>query len=323
MKPTIFGKTFSWQRHSMTKLLAVMSVVVLMFVVGPKNCASQTSHVSDPSLFVANWLGLGDNDAEGCAPSQTRIRTWARGFGSWININGQNGFGDLDTRSFGASAGLDRQFRRDFLVGFSLGGSQTSLKQKDYFNDSDVSSCFLSLCARKTWKRSYFDVEGGIGWNDAAAWNIDGTKNHSAFQWNLSCETGVSMQQGLGKVEPFFAMKHVSADFKTENESKTNAVAGIRCCWRSVGPYAVMTPRIYGGVVQEFGGRSLISSAYFSDSPSVFLVSNYRTPQTRLFFGAGFTASMGTSLDIYLRYTAEAGSDYTSHLIWFGTNWNF
>jgi hypothetical protein len=76
-------------------------------------------------------------------------------------------------------------------------------------------------------------------------------------------------------------------------------------------------------VIQELGKQSLFSVTSFGNTSTVFPVGNVEVPATRLFLGGGFTTSMGTSLDVSLRYTAEMSSRYTSHTALLGFNCNF
>jgi uncharacterized protein with beta-barrel porin domain len=100
-------------------------------------------------------------------------------------------------------------------------------------------------------------------------------------------------------------------------------IVGVRYSWRTATDLTTTVPRLYGGVIQELGKTSLFHVSPFADTPTVFPVSDAKVSASRAFLGGGFTTSMGTSLDIFLRYTAEMSSRDTSHTALLGFNCNF
>jgi uncharacterized protein with beta-barrel porin domain len=118
-------------------------------------------------------------------------------------------------------------------------------------------------------------------------------------------------------------LRYVALELDPKTDSKTTLIAGVRYSWKTTGAYSVTSPRLYGGIFQELGDRTLLNVASFTDSPIVFSIPGYEINETRFFFGGGFTSSMGSSLDVYFRYTAEVASKYTSHTLLFGMNWNY
>ncbi|MDR0869313.1 MAG: autotransporter outer membrane beta-barrel domain-containing protein [Planctomycetaceae bacterium] len=254
-----------------------------------------------------------------------RFRIWVRPFGNWSRIgSSNNGAADLTYYSYGAAAGIDRQVGQHFLHGFSFGGSESKADTVPFgrqFVKPDFSNVFGSVYCRFTHWNCYADLETGLGSNEQSLGN--NTANHTAMQWNVNGEIGVWKKHGLGKIEPYLGLRYVSLDTEPSAESKTTLLAGLRYSWKKASDYSVMSPRCYAGVIQELGGRNLMNAGVYVDSPAVFAVPGYKAAQTRLFFGGGLTASMGNSLDVYFRYTAEAASDQMSHSILTGMNWNF
>lgn len=245
-----------------------------------------------------------------------RLRFWTHGFGNWSQISGSRYASDLNVQSSGLSIGVEQQFGRSVLVGASLGGNWSKLKPKRS-DKEDLDATYGSMYFRTTLQRLYFDVEAGWGSNDVS-W-----LSKSATQWNVNAEAGTWWEHGLGKVEPYLSLRHVAMDDDRSDESKTTLLLGLRYSWMTKGAFAMTSPRFYAGVIQELGDRNLINTALFSDAPTVFSLSGYKADETRLFCGGGFTSSMGSSLDLYLRYTAEVASDDSSHTLMLGMNWNF
>lgn len=247
---------------------------------------------------------------------RTRLRTWIRVFGNWTEVGGSGSSPNLNTKTAGLSFGLDQQFGRNFLVGASFGGSDSTLERKNR-SDGNLTAAFGSAYFRTTLRRLFLDVEGGIGYNDP-----DFVPEND-FQWNLNAEVGTWWEKGLTKIEPYFGLRHVALDGQDGTETKTTLLTGLRYSWKTTGTFAVTSPRFYVGLLQELGDRHLVNTASFVDSPTVYALPGYELPHTRLFCGGGFTSSMGKSLDLYLRYTAEIASSYAAHTLLLGMNWNF
>ena len=253
-----------------------------------------------------------------------RVRTWLRGFGNWTNLSGSGSNGGADAKAYGVSIGMDRQWGRNFLVGAGLGGSWCSAEEKNLKATTDVSSFHGCVYSRIRLQRFYFDVEGGLGSNDNK-WS--GTTK-SALQGNLNGEVGTWWEIGLARVEPYCGVRQVwYDDGSSRTGNKTTSVLGLRYSWKTAGKFAVTTPRIYGGWLHEWGDRDLFNVATFVDSPTVYRLAGGTSgtflTEDRLFVGGGFAMAMGSSLDVYLRYTAEMASNYAAHTLLLGMNWNF
>lgn len=258
----------------------------------------------------------------GCSWKRTRTRTWVRGYGTWSDLGSSNYFGSLEVKSFGIAVGLDQQIGRNLLWGMALGGNRSRFKQKYSESKENLSAFFGTAFARTTFQRIFLDIEGGFGRNESLSWNDLSISNDWKNQWHFKGEMGTWWSQGLGKVEPYVGIRYVHLDMDSSSDLST-LQAGVRYSWKSIGAFSVLVPRIYAGVLRELGDQDLFTAAPFTDSPTVYWIPNYDIPKTRMFFGGGFTSSMGTSLDLYLRYTAEVTSGYASHVLWFGTNWCF
>ena len=250
-----------------------------------------------------------------------RYRTWVRGFGNWSSVGAPDSSTDWEYHSYGFSLGIDQQIGRNLLLGVALRGNKISVQGKKIQGrirqESDISATHVSIYVRTSLDRIYFDLEGGLGYNDQSY------PAQTGMQWNLNAETGTWWGHGLAKVEPFLGLRHVSLDTDPGTETKTTLIGGLRYSWKTTGTFAVITPRFYGGVIQELGDRNLMNAAMFVDAPTVFTIPGGEIAQTRFFFGGGFTSAMGRSLDLYIRYTAEIASKHASHTAMFGMNWNF
>jgi len=260
-----------------------------------------------PSMFAAETVHC---------DTAKQYRVWLRTFGNWTQ--GDAAISDnLKRASYGATLGLDRQLGKTWLAGLALGTNDTSVKFDHSPYKDDISGFHATLFVRKTFDRVFVDVEGNFGSNDHSS-----PFQKNASQWGLSGEAATWWSHGLGRVEPYVRLLHVCWDGNT-NETKETLIAGVRYSWRTATDLTTTVPRLYGGVVQELGDKSLFSVSSFGNTPTVFPVRGLEVQDTRLFIGGGFTTSLGTSLDILFRYTAEMSSRETAHTALWGVNCNF
>ena len=245
-----------------------------------------------------------------------QYRVWLRTFGNWTQ--GDAAAADqLKLASYGLTLGVDRQIGNTWLAGLALGTNDTSVKFTHSPSNDNISAFHANLFARKTFDRLFLDVESNFGYNGHSS-----PFQKDATQWGLSGEAGTWWSHGLGRVEPYVRLSHVYWN-SNNSDTKETLIAGVRYSWRTATDLTTTVPRFYGGVVQELGNRSLFSVSSFGNTPTVFPVRDLEVSGTRLFLGGGFTTSMGRSLDILFRYTAEMSSRDTSHTALLGINCNF
>lgn len=252
------------------------------------------------------------------APRQTR--TWVRGYGSWVTVDQFGGADnmDLEVMAYGLSLGIDRQIGRDWLVGAAFGADGARMKSKDdLWDKSKLSATFGSLYSRLSVRRFYFDIEGGLGYNDQ-----DYPKNKD-LQWHFHGEVGTWWEEGLMQFRPYLGLRYVGLEYGSKNLDKTTLFAGLQCRWTSTGLFAVHHPRFFAGLMHEAGGRHLLSTGTFSDSPTVIALPDQRIAGTRFFAGGGCTSDFGRSLSLSLRYSAEIASNHASHTLLLGMFWNY
>ncbi len=256
---------------------------------------------------------------------QRHYRLWFRGLGNWGSVGSSGQNSDLKYNSYGFSLGVDQQIGQNLLFGAGLGGTWMSAQGKTQRRtslDTDMSTLHGIIYARTTWNRIYVDLEGGFGENEQSR-TVRQNSPFTGIQWHVNAETGTWMGKGLAKMEPYFGLRHTSLETESDTETKTTLSGGLRYSWKTAGTYGSISPRLYGGVLQEVGGTNLMNAGVLTDTPAVFTFPGYKIPDTRFFFGGGFTSTMGRSLDLYFRYSAEVASDFSIHAILVGMNWNF
>jgi outer membrane autotransporter protein len=252
------------------------------------------------------------------------LRTWISNFGNWSELDngGNNSDSVLTFYSWGFAAGIDRLIERKFLVGITFGWDRTVINSPQSRN-INFSAGHGHVYFRTIFQRLYVDVEGGIGLGNNALLVRNAAAQDSALQWNFQVESGMWSYEGLMKIEPFVSLQHAALKYNSQYRTRSATIAGVRCSWQSAGLFAVSTPRFYGGIIREFGNSNIAATSLFADSPTIFVAQNQKITKTRFFGGCGTTASMGSTLEIYFRYTAEAAANYASHTVIVGMNWIF
>lgn len=247
---------------------------------------------------------------------QKHYRVWLRTIGNWTQENTTHS-DELQFFSYGLMLGVDRQFNQNWLFGLSFGENRTAVKFARSPDKDDIDAFHADLFVRRTFDQFFLDVGGNFGYNSHSSfWQ------QNATQWGVNGEAGTWWNHGLGKVEPYIRLSHIYWD-GSGNDTQDTLVAGVRYSWRTATDLTTTVPRLYGGIIQELGNRSLFQVSPFADTPTVFPINDARVSESRAFLGGGFTTSMGTSLDISFRYTAEMSSRHTSHTALLGMNCNF
>ncbi|MDR1478941.1 MAG: autotransporter outer membrane beta-barrel domain-containing protein [Planctomycetaceae bacterium] len=289
-----------------------------LFIVGVVYGEEFSPQFSDNSNSQFNRI-LKTNNSD-----SNNLRTWVSGFGNWTGMGNETNSDDLSTfYSSGFAVGMDKLMGQNFLFGVTFGWDRTTVKPLRSRSE-DLSAGHGHIYLRTTLRRFYVDIESGVGLSDCAQLSSSGLSKGSAFQWNCQIEAGTWWDEGLMKVEPFVLLQNAMLlRSGLPDRDKSAAIAGVRCSWKSTGLFSVSTPRIYGGLIRELGNSDVVATSLFADSPTIFTIPNQKITKTRFFGGCGATASMGSTLDIYFRYTTEAASRYTSHTVLVGMNWIF
>ena|GEM_PF-4378155 len=271
------------------------------------------------SHHTGNW-----QDSLVFAYKQSRYRTWFRAFGNWMETDDTNTFGNPKMQTLGFALGLEQQWGREFLSGISAGTNQFDVKvlQNNRQYNESIGGYFGSLYFRKIFHRCYFDVETGLGSSENSAL-VHHSRNSNPLFWFVNGEFGFHREHGLARLEPYLGVRYIQLDNKNDDGGKTSFLTGVRYSWKTKRLYAVVSPRLFAGLLYEAGNRELVHNAFFGEVPVVSYLPGIKMPDTRAFFGAGWTSSYGSALDLYFRYIAELASNYNAHTILLGMCWNF
>ena len=267
-----------------------------------------------PFVFLITILLSNISSTMFAEETSQSYRVWLRTFGNWTQGDTMTESA-IELSSYGFTLGLDKQINPNWMWGFSFGETNASAKISYSPYQDNITGLYVNTFARRTFDPFFLDVEGNFGYNEHSL-------QKNATQWGVSGDVGTWWTHGLGRVEPYVRLSHVCWN-GDGNDSKETLMAGLRYSWQTATPLTTTVPRVYGGILQELGNRSLFQAATFGNAPTVFPVGNAEVPGTRFFLGGGFTTSMGRSLDISLRYTAEMSSQDTSHTAIVGVNYNF
>lgn len=96
--------------------------------------------------------------APGPPATQTgRWRIWTLGFGGYRSLDGDASVGSSSqtTRNYGGSLGFDYQIAPDLLLGFSAGGSDTSISVPNLATRGSITAGHLGVYGLKTWGSLY------------------------------------------------------------------------------------------------------------------------------------------------------------------------
>lgn len=259
-------------------------------------------------------------------------------YGEWSSLDG-SGSGTASGFSsavFGGSIGADRQFGKNIIAGFKLGGTDIALAPDDSRYDGTVSS-FHGLAdielAGNLW---FWNLGVGVGQNrnrfEFPVGEGTGSVKRTATQWNYQTELGLRFRRGYTKIEPFFGMRYINLDGApgdlAPNDSilsddivgSVRSMAGSRFHWEYATYIATLKPSLWGAWVHEYNDRNVFTTIDTLDFPVAWRIGDHRLPADRVILGAGMAAALRDMADIWLRYDSTLSANYSAYTISAGVN---
>jgi outer membrane autotransporter protein len=271
-------------------------------------------------------------------------RTWFRSYGNWTNQQPKHSLPGFHADTFGIAGGIDKILGRHFLIGWELGGSWTDVEAKYGGTTKSVDAIETNLYSSLFFKHFYFDVAFGYDHNDytilrnPGAYTARGT--YPGEQWTATTELGLNWGFGRSELEPYFRYQHIGLNEKGFSETilsgsgtaqtfgdratdRSTSMLGLRYTWNFRCPIGQLTPQMNLGWVHEYQDTDLYSVSHMMRSPASYTFLHHHMPRNRAYIGAGLTASFRYHLDIYCDYASEFATDYGSHTLLGGVNWNY
>lgn len=258
-------------------------------------------------------------------------------YGEWANLDG-TGWGTgggFSTNVFGGTAGADRLFGKNVVMGLQAGGATIDLDGAGGRIDGDISS--YSGLARMglfgdLW---YWDFSLGIGQNrnrqDIVDSGVSESLRFTQTQWNYDTQLGLKIRRGYTRIEPFFGFRYIylgdGDDVMPQTDRYRNDVAyayrsrlGARLAWEYTTYIATLKPQLWGMWAHEYGDDAVFTTDETLAFPTAWRFGSNTMPRDRLLLGAGISAAMRDMLDLWFRYNSTIAGDYSSHVISAGVN---
>ena len=272
-------------------------------------------------------------------------RVFGQFFGEWDDQE-KNGESPLQygfkTSTFGGILGQDRMLGNNVLWGFGVQGEKIRIDpvSSDYGGNINSLSGLLHLSIfGSLW---YTDLAIGVAknWNENSMRYDSGVfKNKfDSTQWNYEGEFGLKWNQGYTKIEPFAKMRIISLQepgtaglFPNSSQyiplsySKYSyrLMLGSRFLWKYSTFLADICPSLQGFWSHEFGDMDIYTNDDNFMMSVAYRFGNNRVVRDRLNLGAGITAALKESLDLYFYYNSTLAKDYTKYSISAGFNKKF
>lgn len=259
-------------------------------------------------------------------------------YGEWNSLDG-SGTGTASGFSsavFGGSIGADRQFGKNIIAGFKLGGADIALDPDDSRYDGNISS-FHGLAEMELAGNLWFwNLGVGVGKNrnrlEFPAGGETGSAKRTATQWNYQTELGLRFRRGYTKIEPFFGMRYINLDgapgdltadvsrLSDDIVGSVRSMVGSRFHWEYATYIATLKPSLWGAWVHEYNDRSVFTTSDTLDFPVAWRLGDHRLPADRMILGAGMAAALRDMADLWFRYDSTLSGHYSAYTISAGVN---
>ena len=250
--------------------------------------------------------------------------------------------GDIDRSrtEYGArsvSGGLDYRFSPGFLIGAFGGYDRAEARLNDVSEQSDIDSWYAGGYASANIGAFFIDAHGSYGKTDFDLRRGIGTlgstqlANTDSENWQAAGVTGISLDLGAIRAEPFVGVRYARVDLDGFSEvggpaaltvsgdrvESLQSVVGLKLAGNvPIGGSTVLRPHVRGEWRREFendGARLIVAN--FADAGIAGPFAFTTTPLGRDYaaIGAGFTVSGASKLSLVIDYSGEITGDRNIH----------
>ena len=259
-------------------------------------------------------------------------------YGEWGNWEG-SGSGTacgFSSAVFGGSVGADRQFGKNVIAGFKIGGADIALNPEDSRYDGSLSSFHGLVHIDLSGNLWYGNFGVGVGQNRNRFQFPEvrgiGSDRREGTQWNYETEIGLRVRRGYTKIEPFFGMRYINLDGARgelaprdsysgeDGASSLRSLFGSRFHWEYATYIATLKPSLWGLWVHEYDDRNLLSTNDLLDFPVVWRFGDHQMPRDRMILGVGMAAALRDMVDLWMRYDSAFSGNYSAYTLSAGVN---
>ncbi|MCP5044192.1 MAG: autotransporter domain-containing protein, partial [bacterium] len=262
---------------------------------------------------------------------------WLQGFGKWGNNEGSGGGAEFDFDVYGLAIGADRMIDDQFIVGLSLGFSNTDVEHDDDLGDIDITGILASLYGSFFTER-YF-IEGALSYGrlgyeserniTVGADERTAKSDHDADQFSAFVSGGYNIHAGSYLFQPFVSLQYtrtseehfaehgagaLNMDVKGRNADSLISELGVRAVRPvELGTWKII-PELSAAWLYDYDIDSGVVPASFSGASKTTLTVDGVEPKDHgAVLGAAIRLLLTDRITTSLSHTTELYSDQTAH----------
>lgn len=305
---------------------------------------SDAAKVGDKSVVPTADAPMG---SAGCfQPGQASV--WARGFGQWNNLSGDNNAPGVNEDQYGFLFGADYAFNEDLFLGVAGGYFNSNGNFDDWYGRDGAAINYdgLQLAAYGGYDNSVYYLRGVVSYgsyqgDSERSFDFPGSSpvrlsgDPSSDTWSFYGETGYRFAVGgMGSLTPFAGLSIATASLNgfTEDQSEGNAAAleihdsnansvasvlGARFEANVPMGSGVFTPAVSVSWMHEFDNTAQEVNMSFAGAPSGadFTVKGSEVARDSVLLDAGAKFSVNDAVDFGVFYNGQYNADYTSNAV--------
>jgi outer membrane autotransporter protein len=325
------------RQHTQTLLKRIHSVRLT------GSTASTLPQIKVMSGAVTNFLAYSGSDASlgqlysSGQKDHANYGLWLDAFGSWGDQDESDGFTGYDYDLYGATIGFDRIFRNRYILGISIGYSETDIGLDGNQGDGEIESLYGSVYGSYYTERGYIDAALSYGDQDyrnsrrIVIGPIERTarSDHNGEAYSAFAEGGYNFELNSLILQPFASLQYISLDeegFTEKGAGSINQIIGDRDTESLVSELGLrmasvfkrdtmsVIPEVSAAWNYDFDIDDRVITTAFAGSPNdSFSIRGQDVEKHGLTVGAGLTLVGNGGFSASLMYDGEFREKYQSH----------
>lgn len=291
------------------------------------------------SQYAANSAIMTDAASGAAGRSGSGVSLWARGFGQMLDVDGDPEAPGYDQDTGGVVGGIDFAVGQNSLIGVAAGWSTTDVDFSTPGDNADVDSFQVGAYGSAGFGRFYLDAEVAGAFHDLTTTRVlnlpnppGGTvagANYDARSLSATAEFGGVWRSGNWLFQPNAGLAFTDVDTDTFIESGAGdfnlivngsdaqslaSTLGARIATQFKSGGMRIMPEISASWRHEFeDDRQSFTAAFPDDPSSTFTIISSKISEDSALVGAGVTAGVSRSVEIFVNYNGLLNSDVDVH----------
>jgi T5SS/PEP-CTERM-associated repeat protein/autotransporter-associated beta strand protein len=300
--------------------------------------SSATGGEPKPAPPGRSSLGAVSREAPRASFSDPRLRYWGTVYGGNVDTNGSGGAGDTSSRTYGIVAGADVALSRDTMLGFALGGGQSSFGVSNGLGSGDADMVQTGVFGKHTMGAGYVFAGLAYTFQDVTTNRTVTVSGSDELEAKFDANTfGGRIEGGYRYATPFAAItpygavqvtdinlpgyeEHATSgssafalDYESNHTTITRTELGARFDRTLMLDDALMTLRGRLAWAHDEGNDSVVSATFLSLPGSAFTVNGAEPSKNLALVSAGAEMKWLNDVSIVGTFEGEFSENTTGY----------